>query len=400
MFLKRRRLWLSLGAALVLAGWAGTAAGASVSVLGVRIGPGENKTKLVLDLDSAVGFTAFTLAKPYRVVIDLTPVAWKLDRPRIPGRGLVKALRYGHFSDSVSRVVLDVSRPVTVAKSFLLPPGNGRPYRVVVDLQEASPAEFARRARPKPAAVSRPEPAPVPLPKRRARRSLKTVAVDAGHGGVDPGAIGVRGTHEKRVTLSHARSLAKGLRATGRYRVVMTRGRDVYVPLRRRVAIARRNAADLFISLHADSVPRPAVLGASVYTLSERASDRHAAALAAKENKSDLIAGVDLNEESSEVANLLIDLSQRQTMNSSASFARILMTEIGKVRPLVRNTHRFAGFAVLKAPDIPSVLVELGFLSNRTDERRLNRARDRKRVTQAIIRAIDTYFARQQAFNR
>ena len=400
MFLRTRRLWTPVGVALALTAWAATAAEAATLVMGARIGPGKAKTRFVLDLSAEVKFAVFTLDKPYRVVIDLPPVTWRLDPLRTPKGGLVQAFRYGHFRDTISRVVLDVSRPVAVEKAFLLPPKGNRAYRLVVDLRAVSAARFARRASPGRAAKPPAEAESIPLPKRRVARSLKIVAVDPGHGGVDPGAIGVRGTREKRVTLAHAMALARKLRATGRYRAVLTRARDVFVPLRRRVATARRHAADLFISLHADSIPGKSVRGASVYTLSERASDREAAALAARENKADLIAGIDLTEQTSEVASFLIDLAQRQTMNDSAIFARILTREIGKVRPLLRNTHRFAGFAVLKAPDVPSVLVELGYLSHRSEERSLNRARDRERVAAAIVRAIDSYFAREQAFKR
>ena len=327
-------------------------------------------------------------------------MTWRLDPLRTPKGGLIRAFRYGHFRDNVSRVVLDVSKPVAIAKAFVLAPKSGRTHRLVVDLRAIGAKEFARRAEPRRAAAPRPDTAAIPLPKRRVSRKVKTVAIDPGHGGVDPGAIGVRGTREKRVTLSHALALARKLRASGRYRVVLTRVRDVFVPLRTRVAIARRRAADLFISLHADSIPRSSVRGASIYTLSERASDRQAARLAAKENKADLIAGIDLTEQTSDVASFLIDLAKRQTMNDSADFARLLTKEIGKVRPLLRNTHRFAGFAVLKAPDVPSVLVELGYLSNPSDERRLNQRRERDRVVAAIVRAVDRYFARQQAFKR
>lgn len=377
-----------------------TDARAATEVLGARIGPGKTSTRLVLDLNASVSFNAFTLDRPYRVVIDLPAVTWRLDPLRTPKGGLVRAFRYGHFRDNVSRVVLDVSKPVAISKAFVLAPKSGRAHRLVVDLRAIGAKEFARRAQPRPSAAPRPDAAAIPLPKRRVLRSVKTVAIDPGHGGVDPGAIGVRGTREKRVTLSHALALARQLRASGRYRVVLTRVRDVFVPLRTRVAIARRRAADLFISLHADSIPRSSVRGASIYTLSERASDRQAARLAAKENKADLIAGIDLTEQTSDVAGFLIDLAQRQTMNDSADFARLLTSEIGKVRPLLRNTHRFAGFAVLKAPDVPSVLVELGYLSNPSDERRLNQRRERDRVVAAIVRAVDRYFARQQAFKR
>ncbi len=222
---------------------------------------------------------------------------------------------------------------------------------------------------------------------------MKTVIVDAGHGGADPGTIGRSGIYEKHVTLAMARELEKQLKATGRFNVVMTRNRDVFIPLRKRVKIARDAGAHLFISLHADAVKNPQISGPSIYTLSERASDKEAEALAEKENKSDLIAGMDLSAESQEVANILIDLAQRESMNQSARFATQLVSDLKQRTKLLRNTHRFAGFAVLKAPDIPSVLIEMGFLSNRSDERRLQTVKYRKKFSSGIVEAISSYFS-------
>ncbi len=377
-------------------------AAAAPAVTGVRIGPAPDKTRFVLDLSAAVGFKAFTLGNPYRVVIDLPPVDWKLDPLKIPTGGLIEAFRYGHFRDGVSRVVLDVAGPVEVAKSFVLPPSGRHGHRLVIDLRTIAAAAFAGRARraARPAGngtVARARPPPRPPSKAKLR---PVIAIDPGHGGVDPGAIGVSGTYEKYITLGHALVLAKRLRATGRYRAVLTRKRDTFVRLRKRVARARAAGADLFISLHADANPSRRVRGASVYTLSERASDKEAAALAAKENKADVIGGVNLTRQSSEVATILIDLAQRETLNESAVLAKSLTRALGRVRLLLRNTHRFAGFAVLKAPDIPSVLVELGHLSNRFDEKRLLSPAERVRIADAIIDAIDAYFARHQAFKR
>jgi N-acetylmuramoyl-L-alanine amidase len=187
--------------------------------------------------------------------------------------------------------------------------------------------------------------------------------------------------------------VARELRSRGRYRVVLTRDRDVFLRLRTRVEKARKAGADLFVSLHADSIKSRRFRGASVYTLSEKASDAEAARLAEWENKADIIAGLDLNRQSDEVTNILIDLAQRETMNFSAKFANILLPEIGKVGPLLRKSHRFAGFAVLKAPDIPSVLVEMGYLSNRDDERMLTSPKRRSKLVRAIATAIDKYFA-------
>ena len=237
-------------------------------------------------------------------------------------------------------------------------------------------------------------------PMSRYNTNLKTVIIDSGHGGADPGTIGRSGIYEKHVTLAMARELAKQLKATGRFNVVMTRNRDVFIPLRKRVKIARDAEADLFISLHADAVKNTQISGPSVYTLSERASDKEAEALAEKENKSDLIAGMDLSDESQEVANILIDLAQRESMNQSARFATQLVSDLKRRTKLLRNTHRFAGFAVLKAPDIPSVLIEMGFLSNRSDERRLQTASYRKKFSSGIVAAISSYFSNVEQAQR
>ncbi|MCW8863187.1 MAG: N-acetylmuramoyl-L-alanine amidase, partial [Rhodospirillales bacterium] len=228
----------------------------------------------------------------------------------------------------------------------------------------------------------------------------RVIVIDPGHGGVDPGAIGVSGIYEKNITLSVAREIKKSLESTGRYKVVLTRDRDIFIRLRDRFEIARKAGADLFLSIHADTIRDRNIRGASVYTLSEKASDKEAAALAEQENKADLIAGVDLSHEDPVLANILIDLTQRETMNQSSHLAEMLVDEMGKSVRLLRNAHRFAGFAVLKAPDVPSVLIELGFLSNRHDERLLRDSRHRVRVAGAIGRSIDQFFTRVEQAER
>lgn len=230
-----------------------------------------------------------------------------------------------------------------------------------------------------------------PTPSVPAR--LPLVYIDPGHGGPDPGTIGHSGTFEKNVTLAVARELQRQLLATGRYRVKLTREKDIFVALRERFAMAREDQADIFISLHADSSFVGDPRGLSVYTLSETSSDAEAAALAAKENKADLIAGVDLSKQSNAVSSILIDLTQRETKNQSARFAELLVNELGRVTILLPNTHRFAGFAVLKAPDIASVLVEMGYLSNVQDEALLLSPAHRAKLAGAMLRAIDGYFA-------
>jgi len=247
-------------------------------------------------------------------------------------------------------------------------------------------------------AVAKPLVAPPRQPDTE--RAMPVIAIDPGHGGVDPGATGVSGDYEKHITLLVARAIQKALEKTGRYRVVLTRDRDIFKSLRDRVEFARQAGAKLCISIHADTIEKKNIRGLSVYTLSETASDKEAAALAEKENKADLISGVDLSGETSEVTNILIDLAQRETMNESARFATTALKELGRVTKLLRNTHRFAGFAVLKAPDVPSVLVELGFLSNRQDEKALRRKSHRAKLAKAIARAVGKYFTRVEEARR
>jgi N-acetylmuramoyl-L-alanine amidase len=229
--------------------------------------------------------------------------------------------------------------------------------------------------------------------RRKPRAKPRAIALDPGHGGVDPGAISPNGLYEKTVTLATARELARLLDASGRYRVRLTRGRDTFVPLRQRVARARAFRAELFLSIHADALPDRALRGLSVYTLSERASDRETAALAMRENKDDFVAGLHLSRRPPVISAILLDLARRQTNNQSLMLARAIVEELGRAVPLLEKPHREAGFTVLTAPDIPSVLVELGCLSNPAEERLLRRPAHQRRLAQALARAIDDYFA-------
>jgi N-acetylmuramoyl-L-alanine amidase len=228
-------------------------------------------------------------------------------------------------------------------------------------------------------------------PKPAPRRPI--VVLDPGHGGVDPGAIGVSGTYEKELTLTVAREAARLLEGTRRYHIVLTRSDDEFVALRERVAFARSAGGELFLSIHADALPNAAVRGASVFTLSERASDQEAAAIAAHENKADLVAGVDLSRHAPEVSSILLDLARRQTNNLSIGLARRLVAELGKGDvALLDNSLRSAGFAVLKAPDIPSALVEMGCLSNSREERELRNPAYQKKLAGVLTRSVDAYF--------
>lgn len=397
-------LWLFLlAAALSLAAMdrGAPAAPASPRVTGVRFGEHPDMTRVVVDLSDRADYRIFYVPDPYRVVIDLPGVSWEVPPPPAQEKsvGVIKGYRYGQFSAGTWRVVLDVASPVAPKNIQMIEPREGHQYRLVVDLAPASREAFmAEVKRTAAAAATAPTPAPVPQPQPRPGK--KIVVLDPGHGGVDPGAQGRTGVYEKFITLSMADELKRQLEATGRYQVVTTRDRDIYVPLRQRIALARAANANLFISLHADTIDNPRIRGLSVYTLSETASDEEAAALATSENKADVIAGVDLTNESAEVTNILIDLAQRETMNLSANFAEFAVADLSSATKLLGKTHRFAGFAVLKAPDVPSVLVELGYLSNPEEERQLRDPVYRNRLAGALVKSVERYFGWKETLSK
>ena len=371
------------------------AAMAEPAATGVRIGPGPKSTRFVLDLSEDVPFKVYTMRDPYRVVVDLPALNWKVDaRAARAHGGVIERFRFGLFKPGTFRVVLDVNRPVAVQSAEAVPPRDGHLFRLVLDVSPVSKSAFDRSyvgPPPPEAAAARPA---APPPARSAETPGRhVVAIDPGHGGVDPGTIGVSGVYEKELTLAAGLELKRQLEASGHYRVVMTRESDVFLPLRERVQVARAGHAELFISLHADSIATDSITGSTVYTLSERASDAQAAALAANENKSDLIAGANLDGYSGEVADILIDLAQRETKNDSARYAHELVQELDKSGHVLEHAIRSAGFAVLKAPDVPSVLLEMGYLSNPQEERELRDPAYRAKLMGAVKRAIDLYFA-------
>lgn len=407
------------------------AASAMPEITAARIGETPERTRFVMELSDSVPYRVFTLPDPFRVVIDLPEVAWTVPEGRQPtARGLVTGLRFGLFTAGTSRIVLDVSQPTHLQKVFVIPPRDGKPLRLVVDLEQvsratyfaaagqaatggsgqaAAPAAASGSSGPTVATSRQPLSAPgtAALPRLKPKpgdgKPVDTrpiIVIDPGHGGVDPGAIGVSGAYEKNIALDYGRALKRALAATGRYRVVATRDRDVFLKLRERIALAQRANGDLFISLHANIHRSGKIRGASVYTLSETASDKEAAAIAAAENAADVLAGVDLTDQTGDVRGILIDLAQRETMNLSKKFANDLVVEVGKDVKLLRNTHRFAGFAVLKSPTIPSVLFEIGYMSNRQEERLLRSKAHRDKVVASIIRAIDGFFSKQRTATR
>ena len=392
-----RGLGFALIAAVLLVSRGSNAAAADLEVKDIRIGVNSGSTRFVVELSDTVEPRIFGLPDPFRIVIDLPEVNFSLSEERIgDGAGLIEKLRYGLYRPGTSRFVLDLQTPSKVSKQFLLRPDGAKPWRFVLDLVPTSREDFIVAMKPTRSAlppVATTPPSLVP----RAPNPKPVVVIDAGHGGVDPGAIGVSGVYEKKIALDYSRDIAERLRATGLYEVVMTRDRDVFLPLRERVRIARAAGADLFLSVHANTHPKRATKGFSVYTLSNRASDKEAAALAALENKSDVIGGVDLGDYSDDVQNILIDFAQAKTNELSVKFARDnLVGEIGQRARLLGRPWRSAGFAVLKAPDVPSVLLELGYISNPAEERLLVSRAHREKMSAAIVRAVGVYFKETQ----
>jgi N-acetylmuramoyl-L-alanine amidase len=382
-----------------------TASGASASpdITAIRIGQHPDKLRFVMELSEEPTYRIFTLPDPYRVVIDLPEFDWRVAQDATPaGGGLIEAMRYGLFAPGAGRVVLDLQAPVGIQQVFVLPPTADFAFRLVIDLVPISREAFLsdRHRRPVRSAKALPIAPPVPQRAPAPDDPRPTVVIDPGHGGVDPGAIGTSGIYEKELTLYYARELKRQLEATGRYRVVMTRNEDIFLRLRDRIAIAQQVDGDLFLSLHANAHNSRETLGASVYTLSEQSSDAEAAALAAKENRADIIAGVNLSDQTEVVSKILIDLAQRETMNHSKHLANTMVYELGQTTRVLRNPHRFAGFAVLKSPNVPSVLVEIGYMSNREEEQLLRSTAHRERLAAAIVRAVDSYFEWQQSLNR
>ncbi|MCC6734621.1 MAG: N-acetylmuramoyl-L-alanine amidase [Bauldia sp.] len=365
-------------------------------VTDTRVIGDENRTRFVADLTTDVDVRVFPLADPYRIVIDLPEVHFQLPAGMgETGRGLITAWRFGLISRGQSRIVLDATGPVRVDDYFVIPavPGAGEPARLVVDLVTTTPAEFETAALEY--QQSRAPTAPVALPVDDGRT---VIVIDPGHGGIDTGAIGLQNLVEKQVVLAFSQELAAQLRATGRYDVILTRTDDTFLSLDNRVAFARTRGADVFLSIHADSFPSSStVRGTAVYTVSERASNEIAAQLAAGENRADILAGVNIAAGDDLVADILVDLARRETNRFSVALARDLVDEMEAATVMSRSPHQEAGFVVLKAPDVPSVLVELGFLTNPDDARNLGSETWRRTTAAAMVGAIEAFFATRVA---
>lgn len=376
---------------------------AASGITSMRIGQGVGSVRIVFDADRKFDYKVFLLNEPKRLVIDTFDVKVSPEIEKyVDKNNLVTKTRLGSVGTDGIRIVFDLQKPAIVKKAFMLAPQSNFGWRFVIDVSIASEREFSSKVGSKYAlsnensfAGSYSSSSSKSSSKAKTVNKKKIIVLDPGHGGKDPGAIGYSGVYEKNITLAMAKELKVILEKEG-YKVHLTRSTDIFIPLRDRVKIARKYNADLFISIHADSAVNRSAKGLSVYTLSETASDKEAAALAERENKADVVAGLNLLEHSKEVSDILINLAQRETMNRSSEFASFMVQEMRKSVKLRDNTHRFAGFAVLKAPDVPSVLLEMGYLSNRTEERLLKQKDYRRKLAVSTSKAVEKYFDNMQ----
>jgi N-acetylmuramoyl-L-alanine amidase len=380
----------------------------------LRLAGDETRTRVVLDLDKNVQFRAFALADPYRLILDLPQLTFQLGgRAGATGRGLIKTFRYGLVMPGGSRIVFDLSGPAKIEKSYVLDAAHGQPPRLVLELEAVDRTTFMQLLRPdlRPAIGTADPVGTTPALVTSAAAAAETtgttkaaeaadkravVVIDPGHGGLDNGTQ-ASGESEKNLVLGFALALRDRIEQAGKYRVVMTRTDDTFVPLGDRVRMARSQSAALFLSIHADALPRREgdAQGATIYTLSEKASDAEAERLAELENKADAIGGVNLTEEPTEVADILIDLAQRETRTFSNRFARLLKNEMKTTARMHKHPLKSAGFRVLKAPDVPSVLLELGYVSNKSDLEHLVSDNWRSRAVGSVAHAIDTFLTRR-----
>lgn len=376
---------------------------------GVRVAGDDKQTRFILDLDRKIDVRAFILGDPYRVVLDIPQVTFNLPAGSGAGRGLIRAFRYGLVMPGGSRVVFDLTGPAKIEKAYVLDGANDQPPRLVVELASVEKSAFRATspedsskpqlrtsvADAKPATVVADATGATSVPKKTDGRPV--IVIDPGHGGADNGTVAESGEEEKTLVLDFAKALRDRIEKSGKYRVVMTRSDDTFVPLGDRVKIARSNTAALFVSIHADALPKAEgdAQGATIYTLSDRASDAEAEKLAEAENKADAIAGINLTEEPPDVADILIDLTQRETRAFSNRFAKMLAGEMKTVARMHKHPLKSAGFKVLKAHDVPSVLVELGYVSNKDDLKLLVSDSWRSRTVGSVAQAVDAFLGKR-----
>ncbi|WP_457795547.1 N-acetylmuramoyl-L-alanine amidase [Methylocystis sp. S23] len=367
---------------------------AAVSAVASRVETLPDHSRLVFELTGAVKPAAHVVANPARVLVDLPEVAFRIDprEGRAPaGSKLIKSYRYGQFAPGRSRVVVDLSAPARIVRAECEATGDGA--RLVVEIAPTSEAHFNAAAAESAAAIAKAEPAPAAAAPAPVASDKPVVVIDPGHGGVDMGATGKHGEQEKAIVFEFARTLAAKVEAGGRLKAVLTRGEDVFLPLSERVRVAHQNNAALFLSIHADTLAEGHVEGATVYTVSNKASDAEAARIAEKENLADQAAGLDRKEDVEQVGDILFELTQRETRAFSAQFSQTLISRWKEAGSLNKNPARSAGFVVLKSYDMPSVLLELGYLSSEKDLARLTSPDWRDRAAGKTAEAIEAFFA-------
>ena len=365
----------------------------------VRLTEAGGATRLVFDLSSPVAVRATLTERPDRLIVDLPEVNFQVDAAAGElgngGTGVVHAFRFGLFAPGKSRIVVDLSDPAALRRADITSIAGGDPSRLTIELVRTDRQSFAAAVRGSASErdLTKPAPSVVASPVPATNDPRPVVVIDPGHGGIDPGASGVAGVVEKSVVLDFASVLAARLSAGDRYRVVMTRQDDSFVSLEDRVRCARNANAELFISIHADTLADASVMGATVYTASDRASDAEAAHVASIENRADEAAGLEPSLKEPDVSDILFDLARRETRTYAHQFQRTLTGYWAKIARLNRNPERAAGFKVLQAPDVPSVLLELGYLSSDRDAKMLTSPEWRDKATGSVASAIDAFFA-------
>ncbi len=374
----------------------GAAAGTKDPLLayGARIVGDDARTRIVIDFDREPRFSVHYIANPERIVVDLPATAFGFPAKDLEARGLFKDIRYGAMDEGSARIVLTAARPVQLALAKVQMDESGNGHRLVLDAEMIDKHKFAELVKTQSwtdQADAAQTTSAIPQPEKTAPGDF-VIAIDAGHGGIDTGAIGVdTKTEEKQVTLAFAKALADRLNKERGIKAFLTRDNDEFLSLSQRVLIARQNHAGLFISLHADTLKQKDIRGATVYTISDKASDKLAADLAERENLSDQIAGKETVAEPPEVADILLDLTRRETQAFSISLAESVLASFKDQVGTINNPHRHAGFRVLQAPDVPSILLELGFLSNVDDEKLLLDDTWRVKMTDLLTDAVKRY---------
>ncbi len=370
-----------------------------LAALTFRMAGDDLRTRIVVMFDQEPKVSTLLLGNPHRLVIDLPETRFGFDEKSLEARGLVSRVRYGLVGKGRSRLILTLRGPFNVENLRVLKNENALGYRLVADIVAASDREFAEKLKSQKevtGSTERTEHSAVNAgPSGDSARRPFTVMIDPGHGGIDSGAESLNGIKEKNLTLAFGKELRERLSREPGIKVLMTRDDDTFLRLSERVRLARQHDADLFISIHADTINQRDIRGATVYTISDKASDAVARAMAERENRSENLGGA-LPDEQPEVADILLDLTRRETHTFSLSFAEKIIAELQGQVNLINNPHRFAGFQVLRAPDIPSVLIEIGYLSNPDDEKLISNPEWRKKLADRIALAVRAFEAQKR----